>query len=46
MKHKDFSLIGPQWPFYNLRVHKISFSMVAKLTLGYLIPGSTLICLY
>ena len=41
MKHKSFSPRGNQWPFYHLKMHNISFPMVSKLALSYLIPGLT-----
>ena len=40
-KHYIFPPRGHQWPFYNLKIHKISFPMGSKLALGYLIPDST-----
>ena len=39
IKHKIFSPKGHQHPFHHLKIHKISFTMVSKLALGYLIPG-------
>ena len=41
MKHKNLSARGHQWPFYNLKIHKINFPMVSESALGYLIPGLT-----
>ena len=41
MKHKNSSPRDHQWSFYTLKIHKISFSIVSKLALGYLIPGLT-----
>ena len=44
--HKKISPRDHQWPFYHHKVHKISYLMISKLALGYLIPGLTLTCLY
>ena len=41
MKHKNLSVRGHQWPFYHLKIHKISFSLVSESALGYSIPGLT-----
>ena len=41
MKHKNLSARGHPWPFYHLKIHKISFPMVSESALGYLIPGLT-----
>ena len=41
MKHKKIFVRGHQWPFYHLKIHKLSFLMVSESVLGYLIPGLT-----